>query len=921
MLNFVNEALGTSFTYTSFDIAVASSENGEYSTANIGMAQTTTTIAYRQSRNNARAAKYVRLIPNGGDADSMEFAFYTVKFVYPDGTVEEKYATAGGRITLPSGNYSWESGADTYQAGDSVEITDITTFTAKVSSINVNYDVAFPTVSGVTVSTEPTLAGLTTTTVNDNFANGSSAVIRNVSQHSVEGKVNNNTTGLSRIIQFKGWRVNDTDIILQPNTTLIWEELLQYAGTSTEFNLTAVWDTSALQTATFFIRFDSVAVDSGGNVTGQDQNLYTDQLFAAYVGGIDLSLSTIELHNKYHIVDTTSDNSYGADQKIRALYGQQTDGVWLSAFPTDDYIFESLVEYAETGYLSVDGEPVAATDLNSNAYAIRWYVFKAQDDAWHIDGKLVRKEGLIHVYKTFAGNKELLTEAKSDFYIEAVDDTTSVTTILDLTNYKKYDESTDTYMWEITDVKYGEKWHITEYPHIFEDNDIVFGIFSEYTVMDAHGDQSTTKEGLSLTVSGMTYALDDESNEVLRAHFTNIYNRNDSIIIKKQDSLTGVSISGAVFTLMQNGQALKFDYDAEKDIYSYNPESGTVTNLEGNANGYFEISIDNFSYDLGPITVKEVTAPTGYTPIGDIEIGYTDQEETIGILSGNSDLIKFTSGVLIIGNSTDASSVTVKKNWDCPENEWQDVTMQLLANGKLVTTVISGVQPQVVLNAENEWQHTWENLPVYVNGEKIEWSVKETKIGTEAAKSDGSFINWLVSYELPIKSTDSDGNENTLLTVTNTTKRVMLRLTKTDLSSTLQLSGAQFVLQAVDENGSPLENEVAKTAETGQAGTLIFDNLKCSVRYCLAETQAPEGYIKTDEYIYFTINENGSVSVEDSFYAQAGTTAYNITVKNAKIVDLPESGGIGTGILYFLGIVMMDLGIYIGTASKRRCQN
>ena len=36
-----------------------------------------------------------------------------------------------------------------------------------------------------------------------------------------------------------------------------------------------------------------------------------------------------------------------------------------------------------------------------------------------------------------------------------------------------------------------------------------------------------------------------------------------------------------------------------------------------------------------------------------------------------------------------------------------------------MTTIFSGVQPTGILNSSNNWQHTWENLPVYVNGEKI----------------------------------------------------------------------------------------------------------------------------------------------------------------------------------------------------------
>ena len=201
--------------------------------------------------------------------------------------------------------------------------------------------------------------------------------------------------------------------------------------------------------------------------------------------------------------------------------------------------------------------------------------------------------------------------------------------------------------------------------------------------------------------------------------------------------------------------------------------------------------------------------------------------------------------------------------------------------------------------------------------------MKETQIGSEQCKADGSFINWLVSYELPVYSEDTEGNEHILLKVNNTTKRVMLRLTKTDLNKTMQLAGATFLLEAVDSSGNVLTNEVAKTATTGEAGTLTFDNLKSNVRYRLTETSPPTGYLNMDGYIYFTINEDGSVAVEENFYAEAGDTAYNIVVKNAAGVELPETGGSGNFILYAVGLMLMmgTIGIYAGTILKRRCQN
>ncbi len=458
LLNLLNGALGTNYKYSDIDVASATSQNGCYSTSNLSVGSATTIIAYRQNSTNSRTARHVRIIQPNASATSTSFAFYTVNLVYPDGSVAETFARAGTSITLPDGN---------------------------------------------------------------GFSEGASAIIRNVSQQSVKGSVNENNTGLSRVVQFKGWKVGSTDTILQTNTNLVWEELLKYADGAT-MKLTAVWEYSPLQTATFFIRFDSVAVK--------------------------------------------------------------------------------------------------AEDLNSREYAIRWYVFKAQDDDWHIDGKLVKKEGLIHVYKTFAGNKELIAEAKKDFYIDAYNNNDKTHTYLYLNDYTSYDSTTDNYMWEIENVDYGELWDITEYPHMFDEPSVTFSVYSEYTVMDALGSQSITGTGTSLTVSGMTYALDEGLDEVLRAEFTNIYNKSDYIIIKKQDALTGVSIGGATFQLLQNGETLKFIYDAESDSYKYDSENGTETILKGTVNGYFEISIENFSYEMGNIVVREINSPDGYTPIGDIEI-------------------------------------------------------------------------------------------------------------------------------------------------------------------------------------------------------------------------------------------------------------------------------------------------------------
>lgn len=910
IVNIVNTALNTQYTRSSFSLYYATSINStSWSAADIGTAETT--FGSSTSSQTARSAKYVRVVsPSARNGNDTSFAFNTVTYKYPDGRSEKFYVRTGSSITLPEGNYVWTaSNGSEYNSGDSVVINSKSEFTAgnagPITVVNIMYDVNFPSVSGVTVTTIPTVSGTTSGMVTDAITENSTAVIKNVSQQTVKGKINYAASNQSRVINFKGWQIRGTDTMLTPYTTLTWNELLTYSSNSNILRLDAVWEYDPRQTVSFFIRYDSVAVDTGGNITGQDSNLYTKELFASYVGGVDLSLSYDELNRRYNIADSTADNSYTADQNIRALYGPKAEGVWLASFPKDDDVFQQLKSYAS--YLSVEGKPVKAENLHSNAYAIRWYVFKDQSDAWHIDGKLVPKVGLIHVTKTFAGNKELVEKAKQGFYIEAHDESMETQLTLNLSNYKTYDENTQRYLWEITNVDYGELWTVTE--HISSDLGVSYeyNVYSDYNVVDSYDEQSQTGTGKSVTVRGVTYALDDEENEVLRIEFTNIYNKSDSIIIKKQDSRTGAAIDGAEFRLLQNGVPLTFDYDTQSDCYIYNPVSGSITNLKGSNNGYFELSIEEFSYDLGPITICETKPPDGYAPISDIVIGYADSQSTgVEMISGDEKYAKFISGILIIGNSSDTTSVTAHKTWDCPESEWTDVDIQLFANNKLITTLISGIPPTVTLNSEKNWSYCWNNLPVYINGSKVTYSVRETRIGNEDCRSDYTFVNWLVSYDPPIYSTDSEGKPAVTLNVTNNTQRVLLRLTKTDIEMTERVSGAEFRLEVVDENGEPIAGEIAKTLTTGTNGTLTFDNIKCGVRYRLTEIAVPDGYNKLFDPIFLTISETGTVSIEPHPYAYAGSSAFNIVVCNQRAVPLPTSGG-NVLLFYTTGGILMAL--------------
>ena len=79
---------------------------------------------------------------------------------------------------------------------------------------------------------------------------------------------------------------------------------------------------------------------------------------------------------------------------------------------------------------------------------------------------------------------------------------------------------------------------------------------------------------------------------------------------------------------------------------------------------------------------------------------------------------------------TEKTSVSVNKVWDDEDDQDgirpEEVTVHLKAGDAVYATVI--------LNAENNWTHTWSDLYVYSAGKKIDWIVVEEKVeGYEAA--------------------------------------------------------------------------------------------------------------------------------------------------------------------------------------------
>jgi LPXTG-motif cell wall-anchored protein len=880
---------------------------------------------------------------------------------YPDKTVTyidmedssnnmEVNVAHGGSHVVRDG--AWYEGSTVYYGGD--VISNITRDITLIGNarLNLYYDLNFPTYNEMWITyngTEPTLAGLTTQTCTDQITPVNSQVtLRNVSSREVFALVNSGN-GMNRSIYFAGWSVNgDKEHLIEPGTIFRWDELYAMLdGGGNTIKLEGVWEYDSSHTVSFFIRYDSATYDTNGNIVGDDPNNYTKEVFNGHLFADPNSVfsnSASTNTSLYAIASDTSENSVEIDTKIRSLYGsglsytfeytpKNNVTFYMKSFPDDADVIAKIKDqvqangkqiYADDGF----GKKELIEDLNdldTNHFTIRWYVFKQEGDAWHVDGKLVKKVGTIHVSKTFGGNENLVSQVKAatgekQFHITATNGERTETMYLTDKDVV-YNAATDTYIWTISKVNYNERWTITEHNSDSVLNDAV-GL-EEWVTVDTYNGTSNSGDGNSTTVVGVTHAADTVNDEWLRADFTNVYHMGNTLLVRKVDGETGKPLAGATFQLEQNGEVMRFSFNEDNDAYEWDQENGTVLQLSTSENGYLEV-IDNFTYEAGAVTVREISTPKGYSAAGEVVLNYTGTEgkREVAIINDvtiirkgrETEYATYQAGVLTVNNYSDTISVTAEKIWNCGEEYYRNLNaeVQLYADGKLVSSVIPGTSDHtVLLTPSNGYSYTWDGLPAYANGSKIDWSIKETAIGNasggyEMADSKGIFPNWIASYTNPRYGTDGDGFETVLLQVHNDVKRTLLRLTKYNGSKSQLLAGAEFELTAVDNDGNAISGIPSKIGITDDNGLLIFDNLKYATRYRLKEIGAPDGYFAYSQPAYLTIGTDGTVTVEEHSYVSAGTAAYNITVINRSAGTLPNTGGAGT-LSYTLGGLLLML--------------
>ena len=216
--------------------------------------------------------------------------------------------------------------------------------------------------------------------------------------------------------------------------------------------------------------------------------------------------------------------------------------------------------------------------------------------------------------------------------------------------------------------------------------------------------------------------------------------------------------------------------------------------------------------------------------------------------------------------------ITVTKQWDDADNQdgyrLSQITVELLANNRLVFTVD--------ITEENEWKHTFENLPVYENGEEIVYTVNELAVDKYSATIDGYNIT---NIHVP--------------------ETVTLNVTKVwDDAENLHKTRPESITVVLFANGEQTEQVVTLNSDNNWDGSFVDlpkyqDGVE--IQYTADEIEVPNEYTKDSV-------------VQDG---------YNVVITNKMKPRVPETSDTSTTRLWNLLLVLSSLGAVVSIKKRK----
>lgn len=698
----------------------------------------------------------------------------------------------------------------------------------------------------------------------------------------------------SLFYSFLGWRVANIteEVLLQPGTKLTAADLQHYTGSDGEVTLRAKWSgEDKLKrpiTTYFFLHLNGEirgSVDDG--VQWEDQKDYTPALHTTRMLGADNIPAEYSNKNAEGVVKplvaraTNGDNAYAVDDTIRNMVNNPVQGGRLEDLPNEETIFAYLRAHSDTITMKVDGVEIPAEMLNSDYFQIRWNMVKFEhSDGWHIDGVLVAKRTRFFVAKTFAGDAEAIKQVRDKFLI-TVSHTENGSSVTDFTlvpqpakavteqgklGYTRYDAEADTYTWEVP-AQQRRDYTIKETGHTLQGDK--WRVNNRYLIRNhpqgLSGGYQDYPEESGITITAAAYGNDVPNTAVQTVALQNIYVGIGTLTVKTQDSITGNGLAKVEYKLSRPGGAEVVLYrKPNTTLYSVVQEEGYTEQIAdckiiADASGFFTIRLEEGTY-----TLTEVL-PTGYFGPGTVQV--TVAQNTGGNISYHAEAKALPEGitpstgswlqnadadnVVILNVPRMLISVTARSSWPATGDKLP-VTVELWRDGAPLT----GDAYTVELNKENEWQYTWENLPLFTDGTVADYTLREIEIGDtyrDPGVAEDGFADYLVTYAKALyrQAEDKEYREEhwwqkadgtqcfareALLVVNNEGIRGEIAFEKVDEKG-YPLKGAEFTLYADAECTKRLA-----TATSDENGDVQFEDKWPAGTYYLRETTAPVGY-------------------------------------------------------------------------------
>lgn len=698
----------------------------------------------------------------------------------------------------------------------------------------------------------------------------------------------------SLFYSFLGWRVANIteEVLLQPGTKLTAADLQHYTGSDGEVTLRAKWSgEDKLKrpiTTYFFLHLNGEirgSVDDG--VQWEDQKDYTPALHTTRMLGADNIPAEYSNKNAEGVVKplvaraTNGDNAYAVDDTIRNMVNNPVQGGRLEDLPNEETIFAYLRAHSDTITMKVDGVEIPAEMLNSDYFQIRWNMVKFEhSDGWHIDGVLVAKRTRFFVTKTFAGDAEAIKQVRDKFLI-TVSHTENGSSVTDFTlvpqpakavteqgklGYTRYDAEADTYTWEVP-AQQRRDYTIKETGHTLQGDK--WRVNNRYLIRNhpqgLSGGYQDYPEESGITITAVAYGNDVPNTAVQTVALQNIYVGIGTLTVKTQDSITGNGLAKVEYKLSRPGGAEVVLYrKPNTTLYSVVQEEGYTEQIAdckiiADASGFFTIRLEEGTYTLTE------TLPTGYFGPGTVQV--TVVQNTGGNISYHAEAKALPEGitpstgswlqnadadnVVILNVPRMLISVTARSSWPATGDKLP-VTVELWRDG----APLPGDAYTVELNKENEWQYTWENLPLFTDGTVADYTLREIEIGDtyrDPGVAEDGFADYLVTYAKALyrQAEDKEYREEhwwqkadgtqcfareALLVVNNEGIRGEIAFEKVDEKG-YPLKGAEFTLYADAECTKRLA-----TATSDENGDVQFEDKWPAGTYYLRETTAPVGY-------------------------------------------------------------------------------